>query len=263
MLLPDKVAVIYGAGGAIGGAVARAFASEGATVYLTGRVQAPVKAVTEEIVSAGGSAESAEVDALDERAVDEHLQSVIDQAGRLDISFNAVGIPDAKLLGLPLVEMDAVQFSLPVTAYATSYFLTARLAARRMIPNKSGVIMTVTALLSRTGTRLNGGYGPAQAAEEALTRDLSAELAPHGIRVVGLRPHGMPQTSSLREAYDARAKATRLTWDQFHDYLASTTHSRRVMTVDEVANMAVFMASDRASGMTGTTVNLTMGSLDD
>ena len=141
MLLPDKVAVIYGAGGAIGGAVARAFASEGATVYLTGRVQAPVKAVTEEIVSAGGSAESAEVDALDERAVDEHLQSVIDQAGRLDISFNAVGIPDAKLLGLPLVEMDAVQFSLPVTTYATSYFLTARLAARRKIPNKYGVIM--------------------------------------------------------------------------------------------------------------------------
>jgi NAD(P)-dependent dehydrogenase (short-subunit alcohol dehydrogenase family) len=138
MLLQDKVAVVYGAGGAIGGAVARAFASEGATVYLTGRVQAPVKAVAEDIVSAGGSAESAEVDALDEQAVDAHLQSVIDQAGRLDISFNAVGIPDTKLLGVPLVEMDAVQFSLPVTTYATSYFLTARLAARRLIRTNRG-----------------------------------------------------------------------------------------------------------------------------
>ena len=161
MMLKNKVAVIYGAGGAIGGAVARAFASEGAKLFLTGRHRASVEAVAKEIVSAGGSAEAAEVDALDEQAVDKHLQSVIDKAGRVDISFNAVGIPDAKILGVPLVELDVEQFSLPITAYTTSYFLTARLAARRMIPNKSGVIMTVTAIPARTGTPLNGGYGPA------------------------------------------------------------------------------------------------------
>ncbi|MCU1527140.1 MAG: short-chain dehydrogenase/reductase [Frondihabitans sp.] len=261
MILQDKVAVIYGAGGAIGGAVARAFASEGAKLFLTGRLQAPVEAVAKDIVSAGGFADAAEVDALDEQAVDRHLQSVIDQAGRVDISFNAVGIPDTKILGVPLVELDAGQFSLPITTYTTSYFLTARLAARHMIPNKSGVIMTVTALPSRMGSRLNGGYGPAQAAKEALTRDLSAELAPQGIRVVGLRPHGMPETSTMKEAFDA--KASGMTWEQFQGYLASTTHPRRVMTLEEMANMAVFMASDKASGMTGTTVNLTMGSLDD
>jgi NAD(P)-dependent dehydrogenase (short-subunit alcohol dehydrogenase family) len=261
MMLKNKVAVIYGAGGAIGGAVARSFASEGAKLFLTGRLQAPVEAVAKEIASAGGSAEAAEVDALDEQAVDRHLQSVIDHAGRVDISFNAVGVPVTKTLGVPLAELDARQFSLPITTYTTSYFLTARLAARHMIPNKSGVIMTVTALPSRTGTRLNGGYGPAQAAKEALTRDLSAELAPHGIRVVGLRPHGLPETSTMKEVFDA--KASGMTWEQFEQYLASTTHPRRVMKLDEVANMAVFMASDNASGMTGTTVNLTMGSLDD
>ena len=107
MMLKDKVAVIYGAGGAIGGAVARAFAREGATVFLTGRLQAPVDAVAEEIVAAGGSAEAAEVDALDEQAIDRHLQSVIEQAGRVDISFNAVGIPDATILGVPLADLDA------------------------------------------------------------------------------------------------------------------------------------------------------------
>ena len=111
---------------------------------------------------------------------------MIDEAGRVDISFNAVGIPNKKILGVPLVEIDVKQFSLPITAYTRSYFLTARVAARHMIPNKSGVIMTVTALPSRMGSRLNGGYGPAQAAKEAMTRDLSAELAPQGIRVVGL-----------------------------------------------------------------------------
>ncbi len=195
--------------------------------------------------------------------MDRHLQSVTDEAGHLDISFNAVGIPDAKILGVPLVDMDVEQFSLPITAYTRSYFLTARMAARRMIANKSGVIMTVTALPSRMGTRLNGGYGPANAAKEALTRDLSAELAPQGIRVVGLRPHGMPETGTMKELFDVKARALGMTWEQFRGYLAGMTHPRRVMTLAEMANVAVFMASDEASGMTGTTVNLTMGSLHD
>lgn len=262
-MLKDKVAVIYGAGGGIGGAVARAFAREGAKVFLTGRQLAPVDDVVKEIVSAGGSAEAAEVDALDEQAVDEHLQSVIDQAGRVDISFNAIGIPNRTILGVPLTELDAEQFSLPLTAYTTSYFLTARLAARHMLPNKSGVIMTVTAIHSRIGIPLVGGYGPAQAAKEALTRHLSAELAPQGIRVVGLRPQGMPETRTIKEAYEPRAKASGMTWQQWQELLASRTHPRRLMTLEEMANTAVFMASDKASGMTGTTVNLTMGSLDD
>jgi NAD(P)-dependent dehydrogenase (short-subunit alcohol dehydrogenase family) len=263
MMLKNKVAVIYGGGGAIGGAVARAFASEGAKVFLSGRKLAPLKVVAEEIQSAGGSAEAAEVDALDERVVDQHLQSVIDKAGRVDISFNAISIPPEKILGVPLVEMDVEQFSLAIASYTVSYFLTARLAARRMVQNKSGVIMTITALPSRKGTPLNGGYGSAQAAKEALTRDLSAELAPQGIRVVALRPHGMPETSTIREVYEMKAKTTAVTWEQFQGYLASTTHPQRVMRLEEVANLAVFMASDKASGMTGTTVNLTMGSLDD
>jgi NAD(P)-dependent dehydrogenase (short-subunit alcohol dehydrogenase family) len=215
------------------------------------------------VVSAGGSAEAAAVDALDEQAVDQHLQSVVDRAGRIDISFNAVGIPNAKILGVPLVELEVEQFSLPITTYATSYFLTARLAARRMVANRSGVIMTVTALHLRTGIPLVGGYGPAMAAKGALTRDLSAELAPQGIRMVGLRPQGMPESRTIREAFEPRAKVSGMTWERWQELLASRTHPRRLMTLEEVASTAVFMASDRASGMTGTTVNLTMGSLDD
>jgi NAD(P)-dependent dehydrogenase (short-subunit alcohol dehydrogenase family) len=263
MMLKDKVAVIYGAGGAIGSAVARAFAREGAELFLTGRLRAPVEAVAKDVVSAGGSVEAAEVDALDEQAIDTHLQSVIDKAGRVDISFNAVGFPDSKILGVPLVELDVEQFSMPIATYVRSYFLTARLAARRMVANKSGVIMTITAIPSRTGFPLQGGYGPAQAAKEALTRSLSAELAPQGIRVVGLRPQGLPETGTLKEAFEVRAEALGTTWEQWQEVLASRTHPRRLMTLAEMANVAAFMASDQASGMTGTTVNLSMGSLDD
>jgi NAD(P)-dependent dehydrogenase (short-subunit alcohol dehydrogenase family) len=262
MMLENKVAVIYGAGGAIGGAVARAFAREGAMLFLTGLHLPAVEAVAKDVASAAGSAEAAEVDALDEQAVDEHLQSVIDKAGRIDISFNAVGIPNPQRR-LPLAELDVEQFSLPIATCTRSYFLTARLAARHMVPNKSGVIMAVTATTSRTGVPLVGGTGPAMAAMEALTRGLSVELAPQGIRVVGLRTQGMPETGRIKEVFRLSAKALGMTAEQFHELIAGRTHTRRLTTLAEMTNVAVFMASDRASSMTGTVVNLSMGSLDD
>jgi NAD(P)-dependent dehydrogenase (short-subunit alcohol dehydrogenase family) len=263
MLLKDKVAVIYGAGGAVGGAVARAFSADGAKVFLAGRNLASVEVVAKEIAAAGGSAQAAEVDALDEQAVDSHLQSVVDDTGRIDIAFNGVGISGTDILGVPLLELDVEKFALPVLTYARAYFLVARLAARRMIARKSGVVMTAITQHSRTAFPLSGGYGPAMAAEEALTRLLSAELAAQGIRVVGLRPQGLPETATLKEGFEVRAERLGISWEQFQESLAGKTHTRRLMTLDEVANMAVFMASDKASGMTGTTVNLTMGSLDD
>src|SRR5262245_44794288 len=262
MILKNKVASIYGAGGAVGGAVARTFAREGARLFLSGRRRAPVETVAREINSAGGSAEAAEVDALDEQAVDRHLQSVIEKAGRVDISFNAIGIPNPKHRA-PLVELDVEQFSLPIATYTRSYFLTARLAARYMVPKKSGVIMTVTATLSRTGTPLVGGAGPAMAAVEALTRDLSAELASQGIRVVGLRPQGMPETSRIQGGFKLYAKQLGITFEQFQESVAARTHTRRLTRLAEMADAAVVMASDMASGLTGTIVNLSMGSLDD
>jgi NAD(P)-dependent dehydrogenase (short-subunit alcohol dehydrogenase family) len=260
MQLEDKVAVIYGAGGAIGGAVARAFAKEGAGLFLTGRSRASVDVVAKDI---GGSAEVTEVDALDERAIDEHLASVIDQTGRVDISFNAVGIPDPEILGVPMVDLDVEWFLRPIADYTRSYFLTARLAARRMIVAGSGVIMTVSAIPSRAGFPFQGGYGPAQAAKEALTRSMSAELAPLGIRVVSIRPNGLPETDTLREAFESRALALGTTWDEWQEVLAARTHPRRLSTLAELAEVAAFMASDGARGMTGTTVNLSMGTLGD
>jgi NAD(P)-dependent dehydrogenase (short-subunit alcohol dehydrogenase family) len=261
MLLQNKVAVIYGAGGAIGGAVARAFAAEGAKVYVTGRGRAAVDVVAKEITAAGGFAHAAEVDALDEHAIRGHLESVMGAEGSVDVSFNAIGVPDEEVVGVPLAELDVAKFSHVIASYTRSYFLTAQHAARHMIPAGSGVIMTVSALPARTGSRLNGGYGAANAAKEALTRDLSAELAPRGIRVVGLCPHGMPETATMRELAELKADATGVNWDKFQGYLAASTHPQRAMRLSELADAAVYAASDRASALTGTTINLTMGTL--
>jgi NAD(P)-dependent dehydrogenase (short-subunit alcohol dehydrogenase family) len=132
MLLNGKNAILYGGGGAIGGAVARAFAREGATVFLTGRHRAALDAVAKDIIAAGGTAESTQVDALDERAVDEHLAAVVKKAGRIDVSFNAIGlVPQQGIQGIPLTELSVESFALPITTYTRAHFVTAKAAARR------------------------------------------------------------------------------------------------------------------------------------
>jgi 3-oxoacyl-[acyl-carrier protein] reductase len=109
MLLANKKAVIYGGGGAIGGAVARAFAREGAKVFLAGRSLSKLEAVADDIRVAGAVAETAQVDALDEQAVEKHAGKVAKKAGSIDVSFNAIGIQDIQ--GTPLTEMSLSDFA--------------------------------------------------------------------------------------------------------------------------------------------------------
>jgi NAD(P)-dependent dehydrogenase (short-subunit alcohol dehydrogenase family) len=260
MQLKNKNAIIYGAGGAVGGAVARAFAREGANVFLAGRTLDHVQAVANDI---GEAAQAAEVDALDESAIEQHFASVAARAGKIDISFNAVGIRNTTLQGVALTELDVEQFSAPIATYTRSYFLTSRIAARYMIEQKSGVIMTVTSSPSRAGIPNMGGVGPAMSAVEGLTRGLSSELAPHGIRVVGLRPLGMPDSGTIEEVYGLHAKAWGITREQFAGIITGRTHAKRLPSLLEMANVAAFAASDSASAMTGTIINLSLGSLDD
>jgi NAD(P)-dependent dehydrogenase (short-subunit alcohol dehydrogenase family) len=263
MLLANKNAVIYGAGGAIGAAVAHAFAREGATVFLTGRNLAALEVVAKEITAADGTAETARVDALDEQAVERHADAVVARAGSLDISFNAIGIPQDGIQGTPLVELSAAAFSLPVATYTTAHLLTARAAARHMLTQGSGVILTLTATPARLAAPLVGGMAAAWAGVEALTRVLSAELGPHGIRAVCLRPDGIPETATIAVVFGQHANALGIPAEQFQAMAEGLTHRRRLPTLAEVANVAAFVASDQASAMTGTVVNLSGGTLVD
>jgi NAD(P)-dependent dehydrogenase (short-subunit alcohol dehydrogenase family) len=263
MLLDNKTTVIYGAGGAIGHAVARTFAREGAKLFLTGRSLANVDVVAKEIVAAGGLAETAQVDALDEKAVDDHLNTVVEKAGSVDISFNALGLRNTTLQGVPLVDLDLDEFMAPILAHVQANFLTARLAGRRMAAKGSGVIMTVTSIPSRVALPLMGGVAVAMAAEEALIRDLSAELAPQGVRVIGVRTQGMPETGTIEEVFGLHAKAHDITPEQFHNLIAERTHPRRLPTLKELAEVASFVASDKASAMTATMVNMSLGAIPD
>jgi NAD(P)-dependent dehydrogenase (short-subunit alcohol dehydrogenase family) len=261
MMLKDKVAVIYGAGGDVGGAVARAFAREGAKLFLSGRSLRKVEAVAAGIRRSGGVAEAAQVDALDERAVDQYVAAVTEKAGPIDISFSAISVARGLPNRAPLLELPAEHFALPIMAYTQSNFLTARSAARRMIARRSGVILTITATPSRLALPNVGGNAPAFAAVVALTRTLSAELAPQGIRVVCLMPNAMPETTTIQENFEKFAKAAGITTAEYLARLESMTHLRRLTTLEELANAAVFLASDHASAITGTVANLSGGAI--
>jgi 3-oxoacyl-[acyl-carrier protein] reductase len=260
MLLQDKNAIVYGAGGKIGAAVARAFAREGANVFLAGRTLGTLDDVAEGIAAAGGTAETAEVDALDEQAVEQHARRVAGEAGGIDVAFNAISLGDVQ--GTPLLEMPLEDYRRPIAVGTTTHLLTARAAARHMLARGAGVIMTLSASGVRIadpvmGPPLMGGFGVACAAIEALTMNLAGELGPHGIRVVCLRPEGIPET--WREYTEEARQFGDL--QEFHDLLEGRTLLRRLPTLAEVADVAAFMASDRASAMTATVVNLTCGSI--
>jgi NAD(P)-dependent dehydrogenase (short-subunit alcohol dehydrogenase family) len=262
MLLEHKTAVIYGAGGAIGGAAARAFAREGARLFLTGRHAAEVEALAKEIVAGGGIAAAAQVDALDEQAVDEHLRAVVERAGGVDISFNAIG-PGAAPHRTPLTELAAEAFAGPIAFYTRSNFITATAAARHMSGQGSGVIVTLTAVPGRMPANLIGGSAPAWAAVEAFSRSLALEVGPAGVRVVCLRSHAIPDTPLIEENFATASAAAGLTSAQFRAVLEQATMLKRLPSLAEVADTAAFIASDRAGAMTATVTNVSAGAITD
>ncbi|MEC5384947.1 SDR family oxidoreductase [Uliginosibacterium sp. H3] len=265
MLLTDKVAVIYGGGGAIGGAVARSFAREGARVFLAGRTLARLEAVAADIRAAGGRVDIAALDALDEDTVNRHADAIAASAGRIDISLNAIGLMHVQ--GPPLAELSLADFTLPISGYTRSNFITAKAAARHMTPQHAGVILT----LSTPGARMTGqgflGYGVTCAAIEGFSRLLAGELGGNGIRVICLRPDAIPEAqphSHARQVFQGFADRFGTTVDaMLAERGRSGTLLQRFPTLGEVADYAAFVASDRGSAMTGAIANLTCGSLVD
>jgi len=265
MLLANKIAVVYGGGGAIGGAAARTLAREGAHVHLTGRSPAKLDAIALEIRAAGGVAETASVDAFDEAAVRNHADAVAAKAGGIDIALNAIGILHVQ--GTPLAELSLADYLHPITAYCRTNFLTAQAVARHMAAKGSGVILTI----STSGSRLAIpgahylGYGTACAAIEATTRLLAAELGPSGVRVVCLQPDMIPEAgkfgSHSRDVFQPVAESLGLTIDEFLAAPADRTLLHRWPTLAHVAEAAAFVASDRAAATTGTVINLTAGAV--
>jgi 3-oxoacyl-[acyl-carrier protein] reductase len=251
MLLDGKNAVIYGAGGAIGGAVARAFAREGARLSLTGRTSEPLEELAASIRAAGGRAEAAVVDALDEQAVDAHADALFAEAGSLDISFNLIS--HGVVQGTPMVEMAVDDYVRPLEVQVRTTFLTWRAAGRHMARQGGGVILA----FGGSGPPFRGAsLGALQTgfhAVEAMRRQLASELGRAGVRVVTLRTGGIPET--IPDGFPDG--------DQISRSIEDATMLGRAATLDDVGDVAAFVASDKARTMTAATANISAGTLLD
>lgn len=257
MLLENKNAIIYGAGGFIGGAVAREFAREGAKVFLAGRTRESLETVANDVEADGGTAEVAVVDALDEKAVEEHARSVASRAGSIDVSFNLILRGDVQ--GIPLIDMTADDLLRAVVNGLRSSFLTARAAARHMVEQGSGVILALDSG-SANGSPMMGGTGPADAATDVFMRNLAAEIGPRGVRVLGIWTAGLPETftrerlAAVDSAFEDEAAMRGLI-----ENLDQMRMTRRSPLLAEIAATAAFLASEKAGAITGTFVNATSG----
>jgi 3-oxoacyl-[acyl-carrier protein] reductase len=264
-LLADKVAVIYGGGGAIGGATAKVFAREGARVYLAGRTAAKLERTAAQIRDAGGDVSVATVDVFDEAAVQRHVDGIAAETGGIDILFNGIGITHVQ--GKSFTDTSLSEFELPVTLTVRSQFIPAQAVARHMVARKSGVILTLTTpggRMAGTGFLSNGVFS---AATEAFSRLLAAELGRDGIRVVCLRPDAIPEATALshaNEVFEGVAQRAGTTVHKMLDeHARNNTLLGRLPRLGEVAECAAFAASDRAGPITGAILNLTCGSLVD
>jgi 3-oxoacyl-[acyl-carrier protein] reductase len=261
MLLKNKNAVIYGAGGSVGSAMARAFAKEGANVFLTGRHSENIKRVSEEIISDGGHAEFAVVDALDQKQVEEHLNKLVKSYGQVDISFNLISLDDVH--GVPLVDLTIDEFVSPVSKSMTTQFITTTAAARIMKKQGNGVILVLTANAGKQPHENSGGFAIACAALEGLTRQLASELGKFGVRAVCLRSAGSPDAAGVEQAIKNHAKAMNIPVEEFTKRFEESTMLKHLPRLKEVASVATFMASDGASSITAAVINVTCGELAD
>jgi NAD(P)-dependent dehydrogenase (short-subunit alcohol dehydrogenase family) len=251
--LENKNAVIYGGGGSLGGTVARAMASAGATVFLAGRTLSSVKKVADEIVATGGRAEATTADATNRSDVDA-LVGMVTRGGRtLDLSFCAVDYQVVQ--NIPLVDMKTEDFVRPVTLAMQSHFLTATAAGKVMMKQRSGVILSLTATPGVIGYPFTSGFAPACAAIECFSRNLATELGPYGVRVVNIRSGGSPDSEvfkQARERFPKEMEAVLLGME-------NDTMLKKLPSMAEIANTAVFLASDLARSITGVTVDVTGG----
>ena len=264
MLLENRVAVIHGGGGSIGGAAARVFAREGARLFLAGASLPRLEAAASVARSEGAEVSIAVVDAMDQTEVDRHVDEVADAAGRIDIAVNTVGFDHVQ--GVSITETSLDDFLHPVVGYLQTNFVTAKAVSRHMIAQGSGVILTI----STPGARLTGrgliGNAAQSAGLEGFSRALAGELGPHGVRVVCVRPHAMSDalaTSYTGQMFGRRADASGISRDQFLGGLVGMTLLGRLPVLDEVAEYLAFAASDRAASMTGAIANLSAGALVD
>ncbi|MET0243767.1 MAG: SDR family oxidoreductase [Flavitalea sp.] len=252
-MLTNKTAVIYGATGSLGSAVAKAMAAAGAKVFVTGRNENKLKDLVHEILSNKGSAQYAIVDAMNESAVADHLESILETGNTVDVSFNATG--SEVVQNIPLTEISVEDFMHPVSFMAKTQFITQTAAARVMSKQGSGVILSLTATPGGIGYPYTAGFAIACTALETLSKNLAGEIGQYGVRAVNIRSGGSPDSAVFKAAREQVPEIIEPILKQ----MKNDTMLKDLPLMADIANVAVFLASDLAAKITGVTIDVTAG----
>jgi NAD(P)-dependent dehydrogenase (short-subunit alcohol dehydrogenase family) len=241
-MLHGKHAVIFGAGGSIGSAIARQFATEGAEVCLSGRNAARVDEVAKAISNDGGRARAAAIDALDEVAVDSYLNEIAKRTGRIDIAFNAMGSdPRAYGNGKNTVDLSVEEFMLPLTSMVKSWFITARAAARHMVKQHSGVILFLTGSPARGHVEGATSIGTAFGAIETFMENLAFQVGRAGVRVVCLRTTANVDSAAIEQTVAILSDRSKVPKDEIVAQIASLNFLKVPARVADTAKTAAFL----------------------
>lgn len=238
--------LVFAATGAIGSGTARVLADRGAHVWVSGRDGQRTRALANELTAAGGAATAHVVDATDPKEIDAYLGEVVDTAGRIDGSFNAIGLPPAEL-GYPARsdDLDIGVFLRPMQVILASTFATSRASARAMAGAGEGAVVTLSSTLTGGAFGFMAALTATCGAIEAMTRALSGEYGPAGVRVNCVRGDAMPETSTIQQT--GAAQMALMGVDGPQDPPA--TPLGRPLTVADTAKAVAFLLSDEASGL--------------
>lgn len=258
--LNGKCAVIFGAGGSIGAAVAREIASEGAEVFLSGRTERAVAEVANQIKQRGGIAHATSIDTAVEESVNSYIDAIVDGGRKIDLILDVSGPLAAEYgNGKRSVDLMVEEFMLPLTKMVRSRFITARAAARHMVREQSGVIVFVTGSPARGHTSGASAIGAAFGAIENLVENLAFEISPLGVRVVCVRTVANTDSRTIRDTMSLAASRLNIPEHEISARFAQANLLRKPASVHDTANAVVMVASDRGRMLTGTTINATAG----
>ncbi len=248
--LKDKVVVVTGGAGAIGSAMCVEFAGSGAKVVVVDLAEGALKQVVDKIVDAGGEAMPVVCDVTSKQSTKEMVDTVVAKYGRLDCLVNNAGINGGPDQRKPIHEYDDKLWDSILAVDLTGVYNTSRPAIEQMISQGGGSIINITSITGLTPLRLQCAFAAAKAGVANLTKAMALELAEHNIRVNAIAPGSIlfEGTRKLFYADQDRANA-----------LLSHIPLHRPGAPEDIAGMTCFLASDKASYMTGTVVTIDGG----
>jgi NAD(P)-dependent dehydrogenase (short-subunit alcohol dehydrogenase family) len=252
MQLEGKFAIVTGGGKGIGKAIALAFAQEGADVAIAARTEADLTAVVSEIEKTGRKGLAIVTDLADQKQVETMVDKTMAAFGKIDILVNNSGI-EGPIVSVADMDLDAWNNTLAVNL--TGAMLSAKhVLTRSMIPEKSGVIINVSSIAGRKGSATRSPYNATKFGMIGLNQSLAFELGPLGIRVNCIAP-GMVEGDRIDRVINAMSQGMGLSYNETVAMINSRVALGRMVTPEEVASLALFLASDNSSGITGQTIN--------